>query len=283
MSRVTEAFRRSRGDHANSSPSAAHSAGRSDWDSCVRTEVPWNLGDAHAATSADLAATVATSPIIASRIRALDNLHGVGDEELNALVQLLLQADVEGRRIRSVMFSTAGSPGGSAELCAAVADALARQTPRSVCLVDGDLRSPSLHALLGVSGSPGLSDLLLNACGPEACLIPVQPNLLLLPAGSRCDDALQILNAQQVRPVLGEVLGRFDHVVLNAPPAGVHGDTNVLGRLVDGAVIVVEANVTRREVARRTIEHMQAAHVRVLGAVLTNRTFAIPETIYRKL
>jgi len=47
--------------------------------------------------------------------------------------------------------------------------------------------------------------------------------------------------------------------------------------------LVVEANLTRREVARKAKESLESANVRLLGAVLNNRTFPIPETIYRNI
>jgi len=41
--------------------------------------------------------------------------------------------------------------------------------------------------------------------------------------------------------------------------------------------------VTRREAARTAKENLFAANVNVLGAVLNNHAFSIPETLYRRL
>jgi Mrp family chromosome partitioning ATPase len=57
----------------------------------------------------------------------------------------------------------------------------------------------------------------------------------------------------------------------------------LVGTLVDGAVMVVQANVTRREAAKRVADDLRAASARLLGAVLSNRTFPIPAPIYRRL
>ena len=51
----------------------------------------------------------------------------------------------------------------------------------------------------------------------------------------------------------------------------------------DGVVLVLEANSTRRVAARKAQQAVEAANVRVLGTVLNNRTFPIPEKIYRLL
>jgi len=57
----------------------------------------------------------------------------------------------------------------------------------------------------------------------------------------------------------------------------------VLGRMVDGVVLVLEANSTRREVALRVTESLKAMNIPVLGAVLNNRTFPIPAAVYKRL
>jgi Mrp family chromosome partitioning ATPase len=48
-------------------------------------------------------------------------------------------------------------------------------------------------------------------------------------------------------------------------------------------VLVVQANATRRDAARKAKESLQAANVRLLGAVLDNRTFPIPDAIYQRI
>jgi Mrp family chromosome partitioning ATPase len=57
----------------------------------------------------------------------------------------------------------------------------------------------------------------------------------------------------------------------------------LLSRWTDGVVLVVEANATRRDAARRVKEILDAAGVSLLGVVLNNRTFPVPEAIYRRL
>jgi Mrp family chromosome partitioning ATPase len=46
---------------------------------------------------------------------------------------------------------------------------------------------------------------------------------------------------------------------------------------------VLKANSTRRDATREIKQQLQAANVRMLGAVLNQRTFPIPERIYNKL
>jgi Mrp family chromosome partitioning ATPase len=71
--------------------------------------------------------------------------------------------------------------------------------------------------------------------------------------------------------------------LIDSPPLNTYADGIALGQLADGLVLVLEANSTRREVALRVAEHLRAAQVRMLGAVLNKCSFPIPETLYNLL
>jgi len=57
----------------------------------------------------------------------------------------------------------------------------------------------------------------------------------------------------------------------------------LLGYLSDGVILVLEANSTRRAAAQRAVQVLHATNARLLGSVLSGRTFPIPEEIYRRL
>jgi Mrp family chromosome partitioning ATPase len=72
-------------------------------------------------------------------------------------------------------------------------------------------------------------------------------------------------------------------VVIHSGPIRLETSATLLSRWTDGVVLVVEANATRRNTARRVKEILVTANVSVLGVVLNNRTFPIPEAIYRRV
>ena len=74
-----------------------------------------------------------------------------------------------------------------------------------------------------------------------------------------------------------------DYTIVHGPPAALCSDASLLGYLSDGVVLVLEAGKTRRATAQRTVQTLQAASARLLGAVLSNRKFPIPDGIYRRL
>jgi hypothetical protein len=75
----------------------------------------------------------------------------------------------------------------------------------------------------------------------------------------------------------------FDYTLFQAAAAASSSDAALFGNLCDGVILVLEARFTRRLAAQRAKAMLHAANARLLGTVLTERTFPIPERIYRKL
>jgi protein-tyrosine kinase len=286
MSRVADAVKKSTvSGPAESGPLDDSTEPASEAGSWMTDELPWELDDESPAPplSSSIAIVSKLSDIAAVRRRSLVDPTSASRDELALLVQRIFQPAAAERRVRSVLFTALGSEGSSATLCAAAADAMAGQTSASVCLVDSNLRSPSLHASFGLTNGRGLSDALLDGRELGGLLTRVASNVWLLPSGSHGSDAVPYLTADRIRPLLLELLSSFDYLFVDTSPAGLHGDATLLGPLVDGAVLVVTADATRREAARRTVENLRAMKVPILGAVLTNRSLPIPESIYRML
>jgi hypothetical protein len=86
-----------------------------------------------------------------------------------------------------------------------------------------------------------------------------------------------------LRSRLGELRREFDYAVIHAPAVGACGETGLLGQIADGVILVLDERRTRRATAREAKAVLQAANARLLGVVINERQFPIPESIYRKL
>jgi hypothetical protein len=82
---------------------------------------------------------------------------------------------------------------------------------------------------------------------------------------------------------LAELRNEFEYAVIHGPVAGISSEAALLGQLADGIILVLAAHSTRRAAARKMKETLEAAQVRILGTVLSERTFPVPEWIYRRL
>jgi len=211
------------------------------------------------------------------------NLNELAQEETLKLVQrvFLLQA---GEPPRTVIFAGIDHGNGCSRVCAQVAQVLAANIPGKVCLVDANLRSPSLPEFFGMTNHYGLTDALLQE-GPISSFAKQirGGNLWLLSCGSLASDSANLLHSDRLKARLAEMRKEFDYILIDTPALSQYADAVSLGQLADGMVFVLEANSTRRESAIKVMENLRASQVQILGAVLNKREYPIPESVYHKL
>jgi capsular exopolysaccharide synthesis family protein len=201
------------------------------------------------------------------------------EEEIN-LVQRLFFAS---SHARTIVFAGIEHGNGCSRICIRAAEILASQRAGKVCVVDANLRSPFVHTHFGVPQSPGFSDA-LDCSDAMSTFIQFSPfsNARILASGCSRPNQVSLLTSK-LGTRLRELEAQFEFVLIDAPPTSLYADAALLGQRADGVVLVVEAHATRRETALQARRQLERAGVRLLGAVLNKRTFAVPESIYRRL
>jgi len=209
------------------------------------------------------------------------NLDKITREESVRLVQrVFLQAGTENPK--AVVFAGINHGAGCSEICALAAEILAESISGSVCLVEANLRTPSLPSIFGTTNHHGLTDALAKTDSIRNYVKKVRGNnLWLLSSGSALNGDGIVIGSDQNRARLNELRKEFDYLLIDAPPMGEYSDAIALGQTADGLVMVLEANSTRREAAARVAENLRSAQVKILGAVLNKRTFPIPASLYK--
>ena len=173
------------------------------------------------------------------------------------------------RSIHALLVTTVAPVEGKSLTLANLAVAMAQGDKRTI-LVDADLRRPTLHALFGLNNDKGLTSLFIDAKGPiEPALKDVKvPNLQVLTSGPLPPNPAELLGSQRMLDVIAALKQRADIILFDAPPVIAVTDAAVLGKRVDGVVLVVDAGQTRREHARRAKEQLEKLNIRIVGAVL---------------
>jgi Mrp family chromosome partitioning ATPase len=177
-----------------------------------------------------------------------------------------------------VLFCSVDEGDASGRLCVGAGEVLASEVPLPVCVVDAKVRAPSLHRFFHSDGCASREN--------GARRLPARQmgsNLWFLSLDGTLSNGDLARGAEQLRASLREVRKQFGYVLIDAEPVGQPADAAALGPATDGVVLVLEANATRRVAALSAKEALEAAGVRLLGTVLNDRTFPIPETLYRKL
>ena len=178
----------------------------------------------------------------------------------------------------SLLVTSARPAEGKSTTAYAVALNLAR-IGRRVLLVDGDLRNPSMHRVVGVENERGMSNLLSGSADLATVVQRTSlENLLFIPCGPLPPNPAELWGGDRLRQILEEARKDFDHVVIDGPPVLGFADSPLLAAAVGGVVFVVESRGTRRGQARGALRRLRVGHATILGAVLTK--FSAKTTSY---
>jgi len=170
---------------------------------------------------------------------------------------------------RSLVVTSTRPGEGKSTTSYALAQSLAR-TGRRVILVDGDMRSPSIHHEFGVRNEHGLSNYLAGEGDLSKLILPTGiEGVSVLTAGPQPPNAAELLTGPRIGQLLDELRSRFDHIIVDAPPVMGLADAPLLTSRAEGTVYVIESRGTRTSMARLALSRLEAAQARILGGVLT--------------
>lgn len=199
-------------------------------------------------------------------------------EQIQGLVRQVFFSDAE-RPVRQVVFSAVEPETDVRNICRRVGEALARETVESVALA-GEYPEISRDAETDHEDSTG------RPAKDEGTFLRqdttrVRSNLWLLPAAKKNDEGR--VTAVELHSYLCAMRREFKYSIVAGPPARESNQATSMARFADGIILVLSAHRTRRNTARKIMEALQAAQARILGTVLSDRMFPIPEGIYRRL
>jgi polysaccharide biosynthesis transport protein len=147
------------------------------------------------------------------------------------------------------------------------------QAGHTCLIVDADLRRPQVHKHLQVSNLRGFSDLLIEHEQPEAALkeslstLEGTPNLAILTSGMVPPNPVDLLSSDRTQEVIRYLQERFNTVIIDSPASPTTIDASILGSLVDGIVLIVGAEGTRRRHLLRVADQLRGKG-RILGIAL---------------
>lgn len=182
-----------------------------------------------------------------------------------------------------IVFTSAQSGAGCSWVCARASEALADRVPGSVCILDANLRSPAMHRYFRLDNHRGLTQALFET-GPISDFVQKARDrkLSVVTTGAATSQATAWA-ADRMGERVAELRRTFAFVLIDSPATNLYTDVAVLSSMADGAILVIDADSTRREVALQSKEALAAAKLQLLGAALNKRSFPIPEFIYRRL
>jgi polysaccharide biosynthesis transport protein len=158
------------------------------------------------------------------------------------------------------------------------------QAGKRTLLIDADLRRPGLTGLMSMRGVHGLSEILRSEAEiGELVKIHLRPSgmegLDIIPSGPRPTDPAELLGSPRFSQLLAWAEASYDQILIDSPPTLATTDTAIIGRMVDGVILVVQPAKNRRRLVTRVVERLGLMKIPVLGLVV-NRTGSDEENGY---
>ncbi|MHA3702218.1 polysaccharide biosynthesis tyrosine autokinase [Jatrophihabitans sp. YIM 134969] len=220
-------------------------------------------------------ATTAGAPLLAAivsdpqthrqPVAAKVNARGPRAEGFRQLRTNLQFVDVDHPpRVISVNSAVPGE--GKTSTAVNIASALAESGAR-VCLIDADLRRPSVADLMGLVGTVGLTNVLIGQVPLSEALQEVGA-LRVLTSGALPPNPSELLAANHTRDVIRSIAADHDFVIVDTAPLLPVADGAEIAAAADGSILVARWGSTSFAQVRRSSEALERVDARLLGVVL---------------
>jgi capsular exopolysaccharide synthesis family protein len=183
-------------------------------------------------------------------------------------------------RLNSIVVVSAGAGEGKSTTALNLATVFA-QAGQRVLLVDTDLRRPTLHKLLKVSNSLGVTNYLLKQNTLEEVIQRTSvPTLDLMASGKLPSSSMNILGSASMKDMVSELKRRYDFVFFDSPPIMGVSDAAVLASEVDMVIQVIQYRRYPQPMNIRAKQMIEKVGGTLIGIVLNNINMSQDESYY---
>jgi capsular exopolysaccharide synthesis family protein len=202
-----------------------------------------------------------------------------GSDDYYELRRRLIGAAV-GDSVKTVLVVSPLHGEGASSVACLLARAMSERSRSKTLLVDLNLRTPSLWRLMQAKGRDGFTSVIAESRTlPEVMQETDAETLHVITAGNGYVDPIDVIDNRRTLEIVSELGRHADVVFIDCAPITLYPDARALAPIVDGVILVVEADVTPVSVASRAVELVRDTGANVLGVVLNKRRDYIPDRL----
>lgn len=181
------------------------------------------------------------------------------------------------RDLKNLLITSAVLGEGKSTTAALLAITISKYRNTNTLLIDCDLRRPTIHRIFGLQRENGFIDVVLKTTPLKSVIKDTfVPKLKVLTAGKLTMNPAEIFNLSNIRDLFAESKFYFDTIIVDSAPTVPVSDTLVLSTEMDGALMVVKAGKTPRQLVKRAVDLMRDSGINILGIILNNVETVLP-------
>ncbi|MBQ2944229.1 MAG: CpsD/CapB family tyrosine-protein kinase [Ruminococcus sp.] len=144
------------------------------------------------------------------------------------------------------------------------------ESGKSVLLIDGDLRIPSVAKKMDISSTPGLTDLLMGYESHQmgAFKTNLLENWYVMPSGDLPPNPSELLGSRRMESILKLAAEKFDYIIVDLPPVNVVSDALAISKYITGMIVVIREDYTEKKELEACFRQLKLSNVNVLGCVM---------------
>lgn len=197
---------------------------------------------------------------------------------------LILDVNSHNGQGRALFLSYSMSGEGNTTLLGELGKQMGQYNRLRTLLVDGNLRSPRLHAYWGIPPRPGLTDVCLSEADVGSAVRGTEyPNVFVLPAGERRENPEEFFTDPRFKQAVDALKREYGLLLFDSPPLLSHNDALVMGKVLDGSLLLTRCDFLPTAIVRRSHTLLTDQGIEVLGGILNRKKDYIPRFIRRLL
>lgn len=179
-----------------------------------------------------------------------------------------IQFSMIDKDLKTIIFTSSGPWEGKSTVAANIASVFADQGKR-VCLVDADMRKPTVFKTFNLHNNIGLSNLITTRdLRVEDVIQHVdRAGLDILASGPVPPNPSELLNSNRMNEVIKILEDKYDLVLFDMPPVVSVTDAQIMATKTDGVVFVIRRGIAHTDDVKHAKELLDMVHANVLGVV----------------